>query len=121
MPVGEMTITLQDVAILFGLRVHGHLVTSSIDIDWHALCEELLGVRSTETDIRGASLTVLFITTHFSHLPPGVVDEVTLQRHARAYILLLVGSSLFLDKKRTYLKLTILPMLRDFGEIAQYS
>ncbi|WJZ82788.1 hypothetical protein VitviT2T_002516 [Vitis vinifera] len=87
MSVGEMTITLQDVAILFGLRVHGHPVTGSSDIDWHALCEELLGVRPTETDIRGASLTVRFITTHFSHLPPGVVDEVTLQRHARAYLL----------------------------------
>ena len=78
MSVGEMTITLQDVAILFGLRVHGHPVTGSSDIDWHALWEELLGVRPIETDIRGASLTVRFITTHFSHLPPGVVDEVTL-------------------------------------------
>ena len=113
MPVGEMTITLQDVAILFGLRVHDHSVIGSIDIDWHALCEELLGVRLTETNIRGLSLTVKFITTHFSHLPPRVVDEVTLQRHARAYLLLLVSGSLFPDKKGVYIQLTILPMLRD--------
>ncbi|RVX20495.1 Serine/threonine-protein phosphatase 7 long form-like [Vitis vinifera] len=121
MPVGEMTITLQDVAILFGLRVHGHPVIGSTDIDWHALCEELLGVRPEETDIRGASLTVRFITTHFSRLPPRVVDEVTLQRHARAYLLLLVSGSLFTDKKGVYIQLAILPMLRDFGETAQYS
>ena len=90
MSVDEMTITLQDVAILFGLRVHGHPVTGTTDIDWHALCEELLGVRPTETDIHGTFLRVRFIATHFSHLPLEVLDEVTLQRHARAYLLLLV-------------------------------
>ena len=108
------------VAILFGLRVHGHLVTGSTNIDWHALCEELLGVRSTKID-REASLRVRFITTHFSHLPPRVLDEVMLQLHARAYLLLLVGGSLFPNNKETYLQLAILPMLRDFGETAQYS
>ncbi|KAL6323591.1 hypothetical protein AAG906_039182 [Vitis piasezkii] len=107
------------VAILFGLHVHGHPVTGSTDIDWHALCEELLGVRQTETDIHGTSLRVRFITTHFSHLPPGVLDEVTLQHHARAYLLLLVGGSLFPDKKGTYLQLVILPMLRDFAHLYQ--
>ena len=121
MLVGEMTITLQNIAILFGLSVHGHPVIGSKDIDWHALCEELLGVRLIETDICGASLTVCFITTHFSHLPLGVVDEVTLQCHARAYLLLLVGGSLFLDKKEVYIQLAIIPMLRDFGETTQYS
>ena len=47
MPVGEMTITLHDVTILFRLHVHGHLVTGTTDINWHALCEELFKVRLT--------------------------------------------------------------------------
>ena len=80
-----------------------------------------MGVRPTKTNIRGASLRVRFITTHFSHLPLEVLDEVTLQRHARAYLLLLVSGSLFPDKKGTYLQLAILPMLRDFDETTQYS
>ena len=121
MPISEMTITLQDVAIFFRLRVHGHPVTGTSNIDQHALCEKLLGVRQTETDIRGRSFKVRFITTHFSHLPLEVLDEVTLQHHARAYVLLLVSGSLFSDKKGIYLQLAILPMLRDFDETAQYS
>ena len=72
-----------------------------------------MGVRPTETNIHGASLRVRFITTHFSYLPLEVLGEVTLQCHARAYLLLLVDGSLFLDKKGTYLQLAILPMLRD--------
>ena len=121
MSVDEMTITLQDVAILFGLRVHGHPVTGTTDIDWHALCEELLGVRPTETDIHGTFLRVRFIATHFSHLPLEVLDEVTLQRHSRTYILFLVSGLLFPNKKGTYLQLATLPMLRDFDETALYS
>ena len=121
MPISEMTITLQDVAIFFRLRVHGHPVTGTSNIDQHALCEKLLGVRQTETDIRGRSFKVRFITTHFSHLRPRVLDAVTSQLHARAYVLLLVSGSLFSDKKGIYLQLAILPMLRDFDETAQYS
>ena len=34
---------------------------------------------------------------------------------------MLVGGSLFPDKKGVYIQLAILPMLRDFGETAQYS
>ena len=61
------------------------------------------------------------ITTHFSHLPPEILNEVTLQCHARAYLLLLVGGLLFPNKKGTYFQLTILPMLRDFNETTQNS
>ena len=36
--VGEMTITLQDVAIILGLRIHGPLVTGICDFDVLSLC-----------------------------------------------------------------------------------
>ena len=31
--IGEMTITLQDVAVILGLRIHGFLITGTCDID----------------------------------------------------------------------------------------
>ena len=101
--------------------MHGLLVIGTTDIDWQAICEELLGIQPTEIDIRGASIRVRFIATHFSHLPPRASNEVTLQRHARAYLLLLLGSSLFQDKMGLQVQLAILPIFRNFHEIAQYS
>ena len=38
LPIGEMTITLQDVAMILGLRIHGPPITGTCDIDWSLLC-----------------------------------------------------------------------------------
>ena len=42
--IREKTITLQDVAIILGLRIHGPPVTSTCDFDVSSLCQEFLGV-----------------------------------------------------------------------------
>ena len=44
LPIREMTITLQDVAMILGLRIHGPPITGTCDINWSLLCLELLGV-----------------------------------------------------------------------------
>ncbi|KAJ9672563.1 hypothetical protein PVL29_025969 [Vitis rotundifolia] len=44
LPIGEMTVTLQDVAVILGLRIHRPPTTGTCDIDWSLLCFELLSV-----------------------------------------------------------------------------
>jgi hypothetical protein len=44
-----MTITLEDVAMLFGLRIDGQAVTGTINpVGWRDMVEALVGVRPEE-------------------------------------------------------------------------
>ncbi|RVW18813.1 Serine/threonine-protein phosphatase 7 long form-like [Vitis vinifera] len=120
LPIGEMTITLQDVAMILGLRIHGPPITGTCDIDWSLLCSELLGVVPPPSQIRGSSISARWLREQFSY-PPAGVDDVILQRYARAFILALLGGALFADKTGTHVQLCYLPLLRDFTEISHYS
>ena len=66
-PVREMTIMLQDVAIILGLRMNGAVVTGTCVFNVAKLCRELLGVT-----------------------PPPDTDEVTLERSVRCFIITLM-------------------------------
>ena len=118
-PVGEMTITLQDVAIILGLCIHGLVVTGTCVFDVAALCEELLGVIPPADAIRGATISLRWLCSQLSTPPPDA-DEVTLERSARVFILALIGSFLFADKKGVNVPMCFLPLLRDLTHTATY-
>lgn len=120
MPGGECTITLQDIAIQFGLPVDGKAVTGSLQHDWPLLCEDLLGVRPPQPQLRGSRLSLPWLGSHFTKLPLEA-DEVMIKRHTRAYIMQLIGGFLFADKSSTFVHLMFLPLLNDFEEAGQYS
>ncbi|XP_031266373.1 serine/threonine-protein phosphatase 7 long form homolog isoform X2 [Pistacia vera] len=117
--VGESTVTLQDVAVLLGLRIHGYPVTGSADLQWDDLCEELLGVRPDPSVLHGSTLKLRWLRGHFQHLPLDA-DAVTMRCYARAYILGLLGS-LFADKSGSDVQLIFLPLLRDFKYARKFS
>ncbi|KAL6313700.1 hypothetical protein AAG906_010118 [Vitis piasezkii] len=81
LPVGEMTITLQDVVVILGLRV-----------------------TPPTSKIRGSAISTRWLCHQFSH-PPVDLDDATLERYARAFILGLIGTTLFIDKKDTHIHL----------------
>lgn len=124
--VGEATITLEDVAVLTGLRVHGDAVIGSTAYEWSGLVEELLGVKpevDEETQkpvLVGSGLTLSWLRRNFSHLSPDA-DDLTVQRFTRAYILMIMGSVLFADKSGDSVQLLYLPLLRDLEKAGTYS
>ena len=118
--VGEMTITLQDVAIILGLLIDGPAVIGTCVFDVAELCGELLGVTPPADALRGSAISIRWLCDQLSTPTPDA-DEVTLKRSARGFILALMGSFLFADKKGVHVHLFFLPLLRDLTHTATYS
>ncbi|XP_018437685.2 serine/threonine-protein phosphatase 7 long form homolog [Raphanus sativus] len=120
LPAGEITVTLQDVNILLGLRVDGPAVTGSTKNNWADLCEDLLGLRPGPGDLHGSHVSLAWLRDNFRNLPADP-DEETLKCHTRAFILALMSGFLYGDKSKHDVALTFLPLLRDFDEVAKLS
>lgn len=126
LPVGEATVTLQDVAIMWGLPIDGEPVTGH-DIartteEWQAMCEELLGFRPPLSAFDSGRLKLKSIEDHFEVEPlqqdaPGHIVEC----YARAHILQLLGGLLLPDASNNKVKLMFLPLLRDFEAAGKLS
>ncbi|RVX16716.1 Serine/threonine-protein phosphatase 7 long form-like [Vitis vinifera] len=61
LPIGEMTVTLQDVAMILGLCIHGPPITGTCDIDWSLLCSDLLRDVPPPSQIRGSSISARWL------------------------------------------------------------
>ena len=107
-PVEEMSITLQDVAIIFGLRIHRPVVTGIGLFDVAELCGELLSVTLPADALRGSALSIRWLCDQLSTPAPDV-DDVTLERSGLGFILALLRSFLFITKKDVHL--CFLPLL----------
>ncbi|KAL3506966.1 hypothetical protein ACH5RR_032348 [Cinchona calisaya] len=123
-PVGECTITLQDVVILLGLPIDGDPITSPESSkkmqEWQALCRELLGFAPPAKDFNGNRLRLRCLNEKFKSLPLDADDTIILC-HTRAHILRMIGGLLFPDKSQSKVKLMYLPFLRDLEACGKLS
>ncbi|RYR26125.1 hypothetical protein Ahy_B02g060284 [Arachis hypogaea] len=99
----------EDVAYQLGLPIDGQYVSGClIDFDWYieggrpawAWFEELLAVMSPPNCIDKFTVNCTWMQRMFSDLPKGV-DEETVRRYTRAYIMMLLSTQLFGDKSGT--------------------
>ena len=57
LPVGECSITLEDMAVLLGLPVDGHAVTAPpLDAPPADMCERVLGIRPDDHALKNSKL-----------------------------------------------------------------
>lgn len=125
LPSGEMTITLQDVAMILGLPIIGHAVTgSTASGGWRDMVRELLGLapdppEPPAKESKTSGVPLRWLEENFQELPPNAGEEQVL-RHARAYVLHLFGAVLFPDAAGDMASWMFLPLLRDFNEAGSY-
>ena len=88
--------------------------------DVEELYKKLLGVTPPVDALRGSAISIWWLCDQLSTSTPDV-DEVTLELSAHGFILALMGSFLFVDKKGVHVHLCFFPLLRDLTHTMTYS
>ncbi|PKU83297.1 Serine/threonine-protein phosphatase 7 long form like [Dendrobium catenatum] len=129
LPVGEMTITLQDVALILGLQIDGQALVGNIVVglgrrwaSWSDCCDDLL-VQHHERDVVYQDPFNPRVSSKFRMGQDSYLDlnELDFWRHVRAYILFLMGTYLLRDTSGCEIHLRFLPLLEDLGLFNTYS
>lgn len=128
LPAGEMTVTLQDVAMILGLPINGRVVSGTITPDgWRDRVEMLVGVRPDEPpegnqDKRPTGVSSGWMTTHFGHPPPLDATDAVVERFARAWLWHMLAGFLFPDGSGNTVSWMWLDILgQDWEAIGTYS
>lgn len=118
LPVGEMTITLEDVGLLLGLPIDGKPVIGVTSKTPSSVCENLLG--KVPEDLNGGMLKLTWLKECFSKCPEDASIE-TLERHTRAYLLYLVGSTIFSTTTGNKVSVMYLPLFENFDDAGKFA
>nr|XP_004505516.1 protein MAINTENANCE OF MERISTEMS-like [Cicer arietinum] len=75
LPIGECTITLEDVALQLGLPINGRPVTGGGALDWDEECQQLLGVIPPKNQMVGQFVKLKWLKDTFAHVPNNAAAE----------------------------------------------
>ncbi|XP_074341939.1 serine/threonine-protein phosphatase 7 long form homolog [Apium graveolens] len=126
LPMGEVTITLQDVGVLLGLPVDGDAVISDVtpdlDMSWRSYVAELFGrYPDPKRDMNGFRVRLSFITSCApAHLPHDAsADDIRFQ--VLCYLVHLFGGVLFTDHSGGLFRPMFLHFIRDLDRCRDYA
>ncbi|XP_045087291.2 serine/threonine-protein phosphatase 7 long form homolog [Aegilops tauschii subsp. strangulata] len=136
LPVGEMTITLQDISCLWGLPIHGKPLVGIADAPWSKLVERLLGIPVDEQHMKQKkrrkgddnivvrdsqySLNLGKLRERFHVLPDNPMDR-EINWHARALVLEILGSIVFTDTSGDGVPAMYLQFMQNLGQPTEYN
>ncbi|KAL8104231.1 hypothetical protein AgCh_028454 [Apium graveolens] len=126
LPMGEVTITLQDVGVLLGLHVDGDAVISDVtpspDMSWRSYVAELFGRDpDPKRDMNGSRVRLSFITSCApAHLPHDAsANDIRFQ--VLCYLVHIFGGVLFTDHSGGLFHPMFLHFIRDLDKCGDYA
>ncbi|XVF21098.1 hypothetical protein REPUB_Repub12eG0061800 [Reevesia pubescens] len=118
--VGEMTVTLQDVAFLLGLAIDGKPVIGITYTTCGTVCGKYLGKAPDSTYASGGMVKLSWLKEFFSQCPEDAsIEEI--ECHTRAYLLYLVGSTIFSTTTGNKVPAMYLPLFENFVNAGSYA
>ena len=126
LPHGEMSITLQDVEVIFELPIDGEVLvrpTAVEDGEWRQVCGELLGFTPSNDNktLVGQRILISRLVEAIAVPLPHDATEIQIHQYAWCYILALVGDKLFVDKLGDRVHLIFLEFMRNLRDPQHYS
>ncbi|XVE78335.1 hypothetical protein DITRI_Ditri13aG0136500 [Diplodiscus trichospermus] len=118
--VGEMTVTLEDVAYLLGLPIDGKPVTGITYTSCNTVCEKYLGKAPGSSGAAGGMVKLNWLKIFFSQCPQDAsIEEI--ERCTRAYLLYLLGSTIFSTTTGNKVPVMYLPLFNNFDDAGNYA
>ncbi|KAL8460025.1 hypothetical protein ACS0TY_031806 [Phlomoides rotata] len=118
MTVGEMTVSLEDVAYLLGLPTDGKAVIGVAHPKCDSICFKYLG-KSPDSSV-GGMVKLKWLKEEFSKCPEDVSAK-DVASHTRAYLLYLVGRTIFSSTNGCSVPVMYLPLFENFDEAGKYA
>ncbi|TVU24653.1 hypothetical protein EJB05_27102, partial [Eragrostis curvula] len=128
LPCGELTVTLQDVAMILGLPIVGLAMIGMVQPQgWRDMVEAALGLRPPEVeedvkDRKTTGVSSAWLAEHFSNLEDPEAPDWLVERYARAWLWHLIGGFLFPDGSGNTISWMVFPIVAGTWEnMATYS
>ncbi|KAG5541298.1 hypothetical protein RHGRI_021212 [Rhododendron griersonianum] len=123
---GEMGLTLDDVEHILGIPVRGLAVYTEDERTPKQLLMDFLGLSGEVAEntiasnaVKGYAVKLSWLEMNFKEVSETDTDERVVC-YARAYLLYVIGCTLFCDKSGGFVQLDLLPLLEDLDQVRTY-
>lgn len=136
LPIGEMTITLQDISCLWGLPISGKLIVGQSDGNWSDMIERYLGIPPEDQEIKKKkrkkeddtfalsysrySITLSKLRDRFRVMPSNPTQR-EIDWHSRALVLEILGSIIFTDSSGDSVPAMYLQFMDNLATHTEYN